>query len=146
MEKLLSKTTQENSRVAKLILQKLSLKNSNLILLKAKMGSGKTTLVHEIANQLNSINKVSSPTFVLEKIYNLNSNKLNFKNIHHIDLYRLSSTEEVYDLNLFENLKNKNELFIVEWPGKAIKIFKDYPKVICKIIANQDESRLFYIS
>jgi tRNA threonylcarbamoyladenosine biosynthesis protein TsaE len=118
MERLFSKTPSQNTRVAQVVLNSLKELNTNLLLLKGNLGAGKTTLTAEIAATLNTKNRTSSPTFVIQKVYTLNKNNFGFTKIIHIDLYRLSSQQEIEDIDLFEELEMKNTLFIIEWPEK----------------------------
>ena len=99
-----------------------------LILLKGKIGTGKTTftsyLINEIAKEKT---KVLSPTFPIVNTY-----KFGDKEVWHYDLYRLNNKNEFYSLDFeiaFDNY------VIVEWPEvmedlfpqKRIEImFKDF--------------------
>ena len=47
--------------------------------------------------------------------------------VKHYDLYRLKTSEELNDLNLFEN--NEKEIVLVEWP----QIIKEVPKNVTKL-------------
>ena len=141
---ILSKNTEENKRIAELILQNLQKKEVKLLFLKGKLGSGKTTITREIGQVLNTKNNISSPTFVIQKIYHCNKNKYNISKIYHIDLYRLTKKQDIEELDLFEDLQNKKNLFIVEWPELIEKEFKNPCRV--KIETNGQNQRVFSIS
>ena len=87
---------------------------SKVFLFYGEMGVGKTTFIKYLINHLQKENKlqeteVTSPTFNL-----LNEYQINKTNINHYDLYRLKSTQELKNLELFEN--SKNLITLVEWP------------------------------
>jgi tRNA threonylcarbamoyladenosine biosynthesis protein TsaE len=78
--------------------------------LSGNLGHGKTTFSKYLIQSLNkSIKEVPSPTFTMIQIYNSN-----IAEIWHIDLYRLKSEEEFYELGLEEAFPNC--ITIIEWP------------------------------
>lgn len=143
MEKIIIKTADENTKIVELVLQKLKIKNSNLLLLIGDLGAGKTTFTSLLAKYLNTKFQVSSPTFVIQKIYNLDSNEYNFSKIYHLDLYRLGSVEEVLDMGLLEDIKQRENLYIIEWPEKILDIVSNYVKVTINTLPG--DSREFEI-
>jgi len=76
--------------------------------LKGNLGSGKTTLVKSFIRALGVEEKVTSPTFNIVRTY-----KKEDLTIYHVDLYRLSSIHEFYDLDL--PLNEEGTLFFIEW-------------------------------
>ncbi len=107
----------KTEEVAKIISSKI--KPGNILFLYGEMGVGKTTFVRYIINDFQSkfnekISQVTSPTFNI-----INEYKINNLTIKHCDLYRLKSTEELRDLNLFE--KNNKSILLIEWPQIIIK-------------------------
>ena len=74
------------------------------------LGSGKTTFTRFLVEALGSDARVQSPTFVVARKY---------KNINHIDLYRLTTKEEVRDIGIEEFLSDKEAINIIEWPELA---------------------------
>lgn len=85
-----------------------------IVALSGPLGAGKTTLAQTIAKILRAKNSVVSPTFVIMKKYKIIDKK--FKNLIHIDAYRLKSGEELNRLGFEEIKKDKNNLIIIEWP------------------------------
>lgn len=85
-----------------------------LIGLSGELGSGKTTFVQGFAKSLGIKKRVISPTFVLMKRY---------KNLYHIDCYRIDSYKEILDLGWKDMLANKENIILVEWAEKIKKIF-----------------------
>ena len=67
--------------------------------------------------------EVTSPTFNILNEYQIKQIKIN-----HYDLFRLKSTEEIKNLDLFED--NKNTITLVEWP----QIIKEKPKNLIELV------------
>lgn len=111
---------------------KKDLEEATVLAFSGELGSGKTTLTQEIAKILGVKEKLVSPTFVIMKKYKVKDKK--FKNLIHIDAYRLDKGEELEKLGWGEIVKNKENLIIIEWPervkeciGKnALKIFLEH--------------------
>ncbi len=80
----------------------------NVVGLKGDLGAGKTTLAKKIIAAYGIEESVTSPTFNIVKEY-----KVENLHVFHVDLYRLSSVNEFYDLDL--PLFQENTLFLIEW-------------------------------
>ena len=119
-------TEKETEELASTFLKKI--KPGCFIFLYGEIGVGKTTFIRYLINQFQKLNKleiteVTSPTFNLLNEYQINDFK-----IHHYDLFRLKSTEEIKSLDLFED--NKNIITLVEWP----QIIKEKPKNLIELV------------
>ena len=101
----------------------LKLKAKSIILLKGKIGAGKTSLVKGIAEGLQIKENITSPTFALSHHYN--SGKLP---LIHMDLYRLDDAISAKELFLEEEeeLEQNNGIMVIEWPEKIISIVDKY--------------------
>lgn len=84
----------------------------DVICLEGELGAGKTTLMQGIAAGWGSADAVSSPTFVLIKIYQRGDES----RLAHMDAYRLESPAEAEALDL-DALLNRGPL-VVEWAEK----------------------------
>ncbi len=116
----------ETEELASTFLKKI--KPGCFIFLYGEIGVGKTTFIRYLINQFQKLNKleiteVTSPTFNLLNEYQINDFKIN-----HYDLFRLKSTEEIKNLDLFED--NKNIITLVEWP----QIIKEKPKNLIELV------------
>jgi len=80
-----------------------------IIELVSDLGGGKTTFVRGLARGLGSHDKVSSPTFTLNRIY-----KAGDLEIHHFDFYRLNEPG-VVAAQLEESLQNPKAVTVIEW-------------------------------
>ena len=115
----------ETEELASTFLKKI--KPGCFIFLYGEIGVGKTTFIRYLINQFQKLNKleiteVTSPTFNLLNEYQINDFKIN-----HYDLFRLKSTEEIKNLDLFED--NKNIITLVEWP----QMIKEPPKNLIEL-------------
>jgi len=84
------------------------------------MGSGKTTLIKAICQELGAAGVVTSPTFALVNEYSTSFGEVLF----HFDLYRINSTDELFDLGYEEYFYGNSYLFI-EWAEKAEALLPD---------------------
>lgn len=135
---ILSHSLKETEQIAIKIAAKFKLGKapSNVICLYGDLGSGKTMFVRFFVKALGFDNRVQSPTFILLRKYShdksVGGNAID--NINHLDLYRITSKEEVLDLGLNELVSEGNSLTIIEWPklaegflpAKTVKIYFEY--------------------
>jgi tRNA threonylcarbamoyladenosine biosynthesis protein TsaE len=91
----------------------------NVVGLSGDLGAGKTTFTKHLLKKLGYTGSVPSPTFVLRRDYELNDK--NFKRLIHIDAYRLEKPEDFYQVVNKEDLLDKKNLVVVEWPEKTEK-------------------------
>ena len=103
------------------------IKPGDVIFLYGEIGVGKTTFVRYLVNKFQKENKleiteVTSPTFNLLSEYQINQIKIN-----HYDLFRLKSSEEVNNLDLFGD--SKNSITLIEWP----QMIKEKPKNLIEL-------------
>ena len=90
---------------------------AGVIALYGDLGAGKTAFVKAAAKALGIGETVTSPTFVIEKIYALEHQA--FTRLVHIDAYRLESAEELRVLG-FETLRaHPNNLIFIEWADRV---------------------------
>ena len=129
--KIISKSLKETEKVAKEFLAKIIVKNENgasIVGLYGDLGSGKTAFTQEAAKCLGVKETVTSPTFVIEKIYKLDHQ--NFDHLIHIDAYRLGSGNELLNLGWEEIAKNPKNIIFIEWPERIAEILPNDIKKI----------------
>jgi len=103
---------------------KIKKKKAKVVALSGELGAGKTTLTQELGKILGIKEKIISPTYIIMKFYEINSNSSyfsNFKKLIHIDAYRLDFHEELLKIGWEEISNNKDNLIIIEWPEKVKK-------------------------
>ena len=76
-----------------------------------KMGSGKTTLIKSICEELGVEDSINSPTFAIVNEYKDREQRT----IFHFDFYRIKSLEEVYNMG-YEEYVYSDAICFMEWP------------------------------
>jgi len=133
--KIISKSLAETEKFAQDFVVKLTPKKdeATLVALSGELGSGKTTFVQCAARALGVQENITSPTFVLIKSYQLPT--LNspfekrggrrvgdFRNLFHIDAYRLESGAELAKLDFEEIVAEPRNLIFLEWPERVAEV------------------------
>lgn len=91
---------------------------STIIALKGDLGAGKTVFVKGVAEHLGFQGVVTSPTFVIEKIYALPEGAP-WRHLIHIDAYRLEGEEELDSIGWSAIATDPNNLICIEWPEQV---------------------------
>ncbi len=91
------------------------------------LGAGKTTFTQSVAKTLGVSDTVTSPTFVIEKIYELTNQE--FTHLIHIDAYRLEGGDELVKLGWNEITADPNNLILIEWPERVENIMPEHIKI-----------------
>lgn len=92
---------------------------ATLITLSGELGAGKTSYAQGVAKAFGVIDHVTSPTFVLEKVYALVGKPGGFSRLVHIDAYRLKGGEELGPLGFDELMQDTGNLILLEWPERV---------------------------
>ena len=119
---MLSKSLSETQKIAHDFLGGLkpNASQATVVGLVGDLGSGKTSFTQSVAEQLGVKDNITSPTFVIQKIYELKNQS--FKHLIHIDCYRLDSAAEMAKLGWREIVADPSNLILVEWPEKIADI------------------------
>ena len=96
-----------------------SLDGRSVVVFRAGMGAGKTTLISRIVALLGAEDTVTSPTFALVNQYEGTQHR-----IYHFDFYRIERVEEVFDFG-YEEYFYSGDLCLVEWPEKIERLMPD---------------------
>jgi tRNA threonylcarbamoyladenosine biosynthesis protein TsaE len=81
------------------------------VLLEGDLGAGKSTFARALIRAMGHAGAVPSPTYTLVEPYDLSG-----RFVYHVDLYRVSSAEELRFLGWTEL---EDGLRLVEWPDRA---------------------------
>ena len=92
--------------------------HATLVTLEGELGAGKTSFTQGIAKALGVKDAVTSPTFVLEKVYPL-GNESPFDRLVHIDAYRLEGNTSLMPLGFTDRYKDPRNLIVLEWPSQV---------------------------
>ena len=133
-EKISLSSENETEELAHIISKKIKL--GDVIFLHGEMGVGKTTFIKYLINSFQKKNKlkqteVTSPTFNILIEYQINQVMIN-----HYDLFRLKSSDELNNLNLFENKSNR--ITLIEWP----QIINEKPSNLIELFFKYEDDHL----
>ena len=138
--KIISKSLSDTKKVAEDFIKKLSsgVKNEALVVgLYGDLGSGKTTFTQAIAKLFNINEDVTSPTFVIEKIYPIKHK--NFEKLIHIDAYRLDSAKELSALDWERTKSDSKNIIFIEWPERVLEVLpKNHAKIFFKFLSENE--------
>jgi len=98
---------------------------ATMISLYGDLGAGKTTFVQGLAKCLGIEKRVISPTFVIERRYEIDTIKnphFPWKKLIHIDAYRINDPKEMSTLDWEVNLMDPLNLILIEWPERVADI------------------------
>ena len=96
----------------------LEFKGGDVACLYGELGAGKTTLVKGIAEGLGVKETITSPTFTLMNVYQVQSSEFRVHSLVHIDTYRLKDEKELLGIGVEDYLGQPGTVTIVEWPEK----------------------------
>lgn len=122
---IISKGAADTAKEAAILLTKIKQKTEGVdkavvVGLSGDLGSGKTTFSQSVANILGVTETVTSPTFIIEKVYHTKDTA--FPQFVHIDAYRLDEAKELEVLGFNDLLLKKGTLVFIEWPERVMNI------------------------
>lgn len=150
--KVISKSISDTEKIAKDFMEKISMgvyDTALVVGLYGDLGSGKTTFTQAIARIFNIEEVVTSPTYVIEKIYPIvtwtlsvqvgGGRNSNFKNLIHVDAYRLDSAKELEVLDWEKTLSDSRNIIFIEWPEKVLEVLpKNHAKIYFKFLSENE--------
>ncbi|OGU25951.1 MAG: tRNA (adenosine(37)-N6)-threonylcarbamoyltransferase complex ATPase subunit type 1 TsaE [Ignavibacteria bacterium GWA2_54_16] len=92
----------------------LQLNRGDVVALQGELGTGKTRFVKGICEAFEASRHVSSPSFVILNRYEGRDRSHRPLYLYHLDLYRVKSVEEIYDLG-FEEFAYGDNVTLIEW-------------------------------
>ncbi|MCK5201646.1 MAG: tRNA (adenosine(37)-N6)-threonylcarbamoyltransferase complex ATPase subunit type 1 TsaE [Spirochaetales bacterium] len=129
----MSNSPEETIQIGKDI--SVQLKPGAVIALQGTLGSGKTTFVKGIAQGLDIIEDITSPTYTIISEYYGN------KTLYHMDLYRIDSTEEFELLGTDEIIYGEG-ITVIEWSEKISDRLPDNTIIITISIVPEKKRKL----
>jgi len=106
----LSRSEEFSARLAPL------LRTGDILAFEGDLGAGKTALCRMIIHALGFQEDVPSPTFNLVQTYEPPLDDQKTPAVWHMDMYRLESPEEAFELGIDEAFETA--LCLIEWPSK----------------------------
>lgn len=131
-----------SAKFAKQILKKQPSNQATILCLSGELGSGKTTFVQGLAKGFGIKEKITSPTFIIMKKFQIPKSKyqINSKiqiskaahctHFYHFDCYRIIKPEEILQFGFKEIISKPENIVAIEWPEKIAQCL---PKKIISI-------------
>ncbi|NOY35514.1 MAG: tRNA (adenosine(37)-N6)-threonylcarbamoyltransferase complex ATPase subunit type 1 TsaE [bacterium] len=121
---IITNSAEETRKLAENLAEKITASpvgsGAAVIALTGDLGSGKTAFTQGFAKALGVKEKITSPTFVIQKNYKLQTK--NHKLLIHIDAYRIKDPKEIIGLGWEEMISNPPNIIIMEWAERIKKI------------------------
>ena len=92
----------------------LRLKRGDVVALWGELGTGKTRFVKGVCEFFRAHRHVSSPSFIILNRYDGKDGEGRELFVYHLDLYRIKSLEEIYDLG-YEEFVYGDGITLIEW-------------------------------
>ncbi len=137
----ITKSAKETQKFAADFVKKiLKIKSEKAIIvgLIGELGVGKTIFAKGFAKGLGINEVITSPTFVLERIYRFRpkadppraEKDKSFKLFIHIDAYRIGKAKEITDLGFKDLARDSRNIILIEWADRVKKILpKNYIEI-----------------
>ena len=107
MEKYISKSPADTEKIGEMLGQKIT--GGKVIAFRGGLGMGKTHFTRGLAKGLGCTEQVTSPTFALINEYLSGRIPL-----YHLEMYRISSWEDLYSTSFFEYI-DEGGILACEW-------------------------------
>ncbi|MDQ3076421.1 MAG: L-threonylcarbamoyladenylate synthase [bacterium] len=127
---------------------------SVIFAMQGELGAGKTEMTKGIARVLGVKEVINSPTFIIEKEYNVEAVPDSYlaerkPKFYHMDTWKVYETSEIEDLGFLEQVRGGN-VFAIEWADKITPLFEkiaeDSVIIWIKIEHKDENSRLITVS
>ena len=113
-------------------------RNHRIFLLQGELGAGKTTFVKKFMERLNYELPVSSSTYSLINEYHASTK------VYHMDLYRLKSETELWDIGM-EDILLEEAIILAEWPELLENLLSEpYVKIHIEVMEEDVRNVVFY--
>lgn len=127
MVKRITKNEKETQKLARELAEKILNSKKDqpgafLVALVGDLGAGKTTFVKGFAEALGIREQITSPTFVILKRFKLQASS--FRNLIHIDAYRVDNIKELEYLGWKEMVQNSENIILIEWTDNIKDLLK----------------------
>ena len=135
--KYISQSIDETQKIADDFLAGLTpfADKATVVGLSGNLGAGKTAFTKCVAKSLGVEDTVTSPTFVIEKIYELQNQK--FTHLIHIDAYRLESGDKLLNLGWQRIISDPKNLILIEWPEMVESVMPEHIKINLKALETE---------
>lgn len=117
---VVSHSEKETYEIAKDIASQL--KGGETLSLTGDLGAGKTLFTKGLADTLDISHTITSPTFVVMKVYQVTAEHNDISTLCHVDAYRLTSGHDLEDIGIKDYLDDKHAVTVIEWAKRVTDI------------------------
>lgn len=129
---LISDSAERTMEIGRRLGEKL--RPGDVVSLIGDLGSGKTCFAKGVAIGLEANRRyISSPSFIIVNVYPARHP------VFHIDLYRLSESEEIEEIGIVEMMEEGRGVYLIEWADRMIDLLP--PERLDIHLAWMDERR-----
>ncbi|HEY4508774.1 MAG TPA: tRNA (adenosine(37)-N6)-threonylcarbamoyltransferase complex ATPase subunit type 1 TsaE [Candidatus Paceibacterota bacterium] len=137
-----SNSLEETQKIAQDFISSIKPNNTGatVVGLYGDLGAGKTSFIQGISKALGVSDTVVSPTFVIMKVYELDSGFQRsdlkedskaqtlgkFTHLIHIDAYRIEKSSELLYLGWNDIISDPKNLIFIEWPERVADIMPEH--------------------
>jgi len=108
-----------------------------------ELGAGKTIFTKGLASGLGIKKNITSPTFVLMKVYPVKTQKHStIKSLVHLDAYRIKHAEELIAVGIKDYLNRPDTVTVIEWADKIKKILPKKTRFFKFIIKSSKQRKI----
>lgn len=132
------------AKLIQLLIEKKPEESAAVLALHGDLGAGKTSFVKALASVLGVVEVVTSPTFVIMKLYEAQEGAGTFEKLVHIDAYRIEDIDEMRVLRFEEVLAEKDTIICIEWAEKIEELLPAH--TVHMNIEMKGQSRVITIS
>ena len=115
MSEYITNSERETEELGRRFAEKLP--DGTVVAMYGDLGAGKTAFVRGMARGMGIDARVSSPTFTIVNEY------LGTRDLYHFDMYRLGSSEELFDIG-WEDYLSRGGVCAVEWSENVEDAFE----------------------
>lgn len=110
-----------------------------IIYVEGDLGAGKTVLARGVAKGLGINEYITSPTFNIINVYETNNITFN-----HMDAYRMTDPEMLYDIG-FDEMIEDADLTVIEWANLITEAIGDYSVRVNMLRGDSEEKRIIIL-
>jgi tRNA threonylcarbamoyladenosine biosynthesis protein TsaE len=147
MKKIVSNSPEETARIAAEWVKQVSATHPTrtealVVGLSGNLGAGKTAFTKGVAQALGITEEITSPTFVIMKLYPTKSTS--WKQLVHVDAYRLEKPAEVEVLGFEGLIADPGNLVLIEWPENiegSLRAGENYLPITFSVLENDSDNK-----
>ncbi len=140
---MLSKSLQDTQSIARAVAETIIpyATGATTIALEGDLGAGKTTFTKSFAHTCGiKPEDITSPTFVIMKRYEINFR--GFKELIHIDAYRLDNEHDIIKLGFMTLLKKPETIILIEWAERIKAVLPTTTRTISFRVVDENSREI----